>query len=218
MAMLGANAAIPNVGISPSLDIAGEDLVMATAENVHPMSSSIHDLELGDMLRSSMKRWVLLDSGAGRHVFNSRTHFVGMMREVQAQIITGGDVVATSSAGTVRLPLHGGDFRALNLLDVAYAPTFPCNVVSYGLLERKGAIWDTENNFLVTKKDRAKLCRIVRYGTLYALDTVRTHPETQLGQTHAVNEKGAEPKGLAQQAQLGTVAKGPVTDKLSKPS
>ncbi|KAL5621203.1 hypothetical protein BROUX41_006673 [Berkeleyomyces rouxiae] len=111
----------------------------------------------------------LLDSGAGRHVFNSTQHFSTLNQNATSQIITGGENIAVKGAGMVTLKTSGGVWKDLKLHDVALAPTFPCNVVSYGRLEDRGILWDTKGNRLLLHDIMEPICDVIKSKSLYYL-------------------------------------------------
>src|SRR5580658_6974714 len=109
----------------------------------------------------------LLDSASDSHVSNNRDRFTDMRpAPADATLKSGGGGVKVLGYGTVVIrpePVSPGGDVELTLNDVAYAPDFPVNLVSYDVAISKQIFWDAERGVLTENgKDLCKVNRIHR--------------------------------------------------------
>jgi reverse transcriptase-like protein/Pol polyprotein/gag-pre-integrase-like protein len=104
----------------------------------------------------------LLDSASESHVCNSRDRFTDLKPAPEdAYLKGGGGYVKIEGFGTVVIkpePVDEGDCE-ITLHDVAFAPMFPVNLVSYTIAMSKRFFWDGEKGILV--KEGQPICKVV---------------------------------------------------------
>ena len=112
---------------------------------------------------SLLKDSFLLDSASEAHVCNSRDRFIDIKpAPADAYLKGGGGSVKIEGFGTVVIkpePVDDGDCE-ITLHDVALAPKFPVNLVSYDIAMSKGFFWNGERGTLV--KEGQPICKVVR--------------------------------------------------------
>jgi hypothetical protein len=109
----------------------------------------------------------LLDSASDSHVSNNRDRFTDMRpAPADATLKSGGGGIKILGYGTVVIrpePVSLGGDVELTLNEVAYAPDFPVNLVSYDIAISKQIFWDAEKGVLTKNgKDLCKVNRIHR--------------------------------------------------------
>ncbi|KAJ5644256.1 uncharacterized protein N7484_006763 [Penicillium longicatenatum] len=95
-------------------------------------------------------QWIL-DSGASVHVCNDRSMFTEY-RDSISSLKTGDSKTPTIGIGTVVMDGVNPVTRMtckVTLSECQYAPTFPCNLVSLGRLEKKGSWWDMRKGHII---------------------------------------------------------------------
>ena len=121
---------------------------------------------------SLLKDSFLLDSASDSHVCNNSDRFTNMRpAPADATLRSGGGRVKILGYGTVIIrpePVSPGGDVELTLSDVAYAPNYPANLVSYDIAISKQIFWDAEKGVLIKKgKD---LCRVNRIHKQWVLE------------------------------------------------
>ena len=120
-----------------------------------------------DKVSKAMDGAWYLDNGSSYHISNDRSLFTTPLdtrRKVQITTV-GGDRVASQGVGVASIPIQvGGRQGMLNLSDVNYCPDAQHNLMSIGMLERKGCTYQAGNGKLSLYRSTGEL----------ALEAVRT--------------------------------------------
>lgn len=96
----------------------------------------------------------ILDSGADTHVCNDRSRFQTFREPTEERSLLAGNIeIPIEGYGSVSITLqcHTGP-KKVELLNVAYIPSFHTNIVSFRKLVTKGIYWDTRKNQLMFKE------------------------------------------------------------------
>jgi hypothetical protein len=121
-------------------------------------------------------QWIL-DSGASVHVCNDRTKFIEY-RDCVSSLQTGESQTPTLGIGTAVMdginPTTGDIFK-VSLMECHYAPSFHCNLVSLGRLEKKGSWWDMRKECIVHQK--APILKVYRERDVYVFGRFRPKSE-----------------------------------------
>lgn len=99
------------------------------------------------------KEDVTIDSGCSQHCFNDTRSFTFIQKldDSSSMAKSNGGQLNIEGIGTVVIPIEAGIFTLEN---VFYCPQGAANMLSPGLLRRKGIVFDGINYFLVFKKRR----------------------------------------------------------------
>lgn len=124
----------------------------------------------------------ILDSGATLYVFHERERFRDFRPAPKDDLLIVGDhTIAIQGYGTVEVVIEGrpGPMR-FNLADVAWCPTFSCNLVSFRRLQKQGIIWDTRPAHMCLRRpDSSYLCKVFDLHDQYVLE-YNTEPITAI--------------------------------------
>lgn len=102
---------------------------------------------------------IIVDSGCSNHCFNDKKWFTFMTDILDEEMMTtsnGGDLRVLGQ-GTVRVITAEG---SITLLEVYYCPDGAANMLSPGVLKRRGIVIDGYNDILAVKKTKQKVCDI----------------------------------------------------------
>ncbi|KAL6411722.1 integrase core domain protein [Ilyonectria robusta] len=102
---------------------------------------------------------IIVDSGCSNHCFNDKKWFTFLTDVLDDEMMTtsnGGDLRVLGQ-GTVKVITAEG---SITLLEVYYCPDGAANMLSPGVLKRRGIVIDGYNDILAVKKTKQKVCDI----------------------------------------------------------
>jgi hypothetical protein len=134
------------------IDYIKQEKAMFTMDAVSMKSSTNHPL----------RKAVILDSGATGHVCNDTNRVIGKLTPTQTPeyIQTGADRLQIAGYGSMKIQawINPGKTSAITLTNVAFVPGLFTSAVSWKILKRKGAKWDTEQDTI--KFNDVLLCNL----------------------------------------------------------
>ncbi|OXV09936.1 hypothetical protein Egran_02301 [Elaphomyces granulatus] len=145
-----------------------------------------------------LKNSFLLDSAAPIHVCNNYSRFKNFIPTTSTDSLrTGNSFARIEGYGTVEvnaIPATPGDnFCTLELINVAYVPTFHTNLVSFDRAWGRGIRWDTEQMTLNTGNN--PLCKVLRKLRQWVLEynPLSTHDKTAMATRRTTTPTSTQP-------------------------
>jgi hypothetical protein len=123
--------------------------------------------------RFSIKNRWLVDSATSKHISNDRSLFVEF-KQTNGTLKVGDTTTQLHGNGKVQLKTIGrsGKPVTLTLHDVEYSPGFHCNLISVGLMKKRGYKADFDKLTIVNKATGKTFSKLEELGNFFALPQV----------------------------------------------
>ncbi|RKF80350.1 Copia protein [Golovinomyces cichoracearum] len=112
----------------------------------------------------------LIDSGASRHICNDKNMFIEIMSATDQIEVGNKEVMTASGKGDVRIPYDGisGQPSSIHLRDVLYIPCASENIISVGILDKRGVGFLISNGIMtISIKGKAIANAVLKNGVYY---------------------------------------------------